>query len=169
MREREDTFRRWFQEHRGIVFKVTRAYAWTAEDREDLSQEIFCQLWRSIPLYRGESRESVWIYRVSLNTAMTWRRKAPAASDTPEPFESLPCPKPEPDAAASHRELLDWLYAEIAQLPKVDRSLIVLYLDGFSYTEMAQILGISESNVGVKLNRLKKRLGERKTEVSHGL
>ena len=160
MAERENTLRRWIREHRGIVVKVTRAYAWSHEDREDLSQEILLQVWRSMPSFRGNAAESTWIYRVALNTAMTWRRDAPLRKNEEQLQETAQCLRKLPDNAAEDQELVDWLYAEIAQWPKVDRSLVLLYLDGVSYRDMAEILGISESNVGVKLNRLKKRLAE---------
>ena len=168
MHEREQVFRRWVRDHPGIVVKVTRAYAWSPEDRDDLSQEILLQLWRSTRSFRGESREPTWIYRVALNTAMTWRRKRPAAGDGQEYADDAPCPRTLPDASAADRERVDWLYGEIAQLPKVDRSVVLLYLDGVSYRDAAEILGISESNVGAKLNRIKKRLTERWGGIGDG-
>jgi RNA polymerase sigma-70 factor (ECF subfamily) len=161
----EEMFRRWVRDHRGILMKVTRAYAWTPQDQEDLSQEILLQWWRSIPGFRRDASESTWVYRVALNTAMTWRRQSRDGKGVGQTVpESLPCPKPPPDDAAADHELLDWLYSEIATWPLLDRSLMLLYLDGVSYRDAAEILGISETNVGVKLNRIKKRLVEKGKE-----
>lgn len=169
MNEREAKFRQWEARHRGIIVKVSRAYAWSPEDREDLRQEILVQLWRSLPAFRGDSSEATWVYRVALNTAMTWRRKA-RSNGSPEPApENTPCPRPQPDESASDRELVEWLYAELALCSKVDRSLMLLHLDGVSYRDMAGILGISETNVGVKLNRLRRHLADRRQEADHGL
>ncbi len=105
---------------------------------------------------------------VALNTAMTWRRKLRSHKGGQQLPEDVPCPRPLPDDRASHQELVEWLYSEIARWPKVDRSLFLLYLDRVSYREMSEILGISESNVGVKLNRLKKRLAERRKGADNG-
>ncbi|MCP4639227.1 MAG: sigma-70 family RNA polymerase sigma factor [bacterium] len=168
MSEREATFRRWMKEYGGIVGKVSRVYAPRAVDREDLTQEVLLQLWRSIESYRGTARESTWVYRVALNTAMTWQRRARTQLRIGAPPDDLPCTRPQPDASASNRERVDWLYEQIAALPKLDRSLVLLYLDGVAYRETAEILGISESNVGVKINRLKKRLATRAEGVDHG-
>jgi len=164
----EETFRRWLKEHRGILVKVSRAYAGGGHDREDLSQEILLQWWRSIPSFRQDARESTWVYRVAINTAMTWRRDSRNGRKSEALKEDLPCPRPLPDDSAADNELIEWLYSEMAVLPKADRSLLLLYLDGISYRDMAEILGISETNVGVKLNRLKKQLADRGKESDHG-
>lgn len=168
MSGKEDTFKRWIKDYRGIVFKVTRAYAWSPQDREDLSQEVFLQLWRSVPSFQGHAAESTWVYKVALNTAMTWRRDSHAKGVSGAPPDDTPCPKPLPDDAASAQELVEWLYKELALMSKVDRSIALLYLDGFSYRSMAEVMGISESNVGVKLNRIKNRLAERVKGAGHG-
>lgn len=164
----EETYRRWVREHRGIVWKISRTHAHSREDREDLSQEILLQLWRSVASFRGESAESTWVYKVALNTAMTWRRGERSNGRGNLPQEEPACPKPLPDDAAAEHELVEWLYGELATWSRVDRSLMLLYLDDLSYRSMSEILGISESNVGVKLTRLKRRLSERMKGVSHG-
>jgi RNA polymerase sigma-70 factor (ECF subfamily) len=161
--EQERLFKQWLGEHKGLMFKVVRAYAASPQDQDDLFQEILLQVWSSIPAFRGNAMVSTWIYRVALNTAFAWkrgekkhrRRHQPlmAANQTPDLEEDRP-------NAQRNRELLDFLYAEIRRLPKVESSLVLLYLDGLSYREMADVLGISETNVGVKLNRIKKRLAE---------
>ena len=161
--QQERLFRQWLGEHKGLMFKVVRAYAATPEDQDDLFQEILLQLWSSIPAFQGKAKVSTWIYRVALNTAFAWKRGEKkhwrrhqaliAANQEPGPA------KDQPDAQRN-REILHSLYVEIRKLPKVESSLVLLYLDGLSYREMADVLGISESNVGVKLNRTKKRLAQ---------
>lgn len=160
--EHDRLFKRWLGEHKGLMFKVVRAYAASPEDQDDLFQEILLQVWSSIPAFRGHAKVSTWVYRVALNTAFAWkradkkhRRRQPliAANET----RDLSSERPD---AQRNREILNALYAEIRKLPKVESSLVLLYLDGLSYREMADVLGISETNVGVKLNRTKKRLAE---------
>lgn len=167
MDKREQVFRHWLREHRGIVAKVARAYAYTLQDREDLTQEILLQMWRSTAAFRGEAQPSTWIYRVALNTAMAWKRSSARPDGRPENPEEFEPPRVLP-ADAAEQEQLEWLYREIAGLPKVDRSLLLLYLDGVPYREMAEILGISETHAGVKLSRLKKRLAARAEGAGHG-
>lgn len=153
--ERNSVFNDWLNLHKGLLFKVTRVYAFTPEDREDLFQEISLEVWRSVPAFKSISAETTWLYRVALNVAIKWTTRVRRYSDTHEPLpEHQPLLKEleTPDAR------LVWLYEQIAQLNAVDRSLTLLLLDGFSYKEMAQMLGISESNVGVKINRIKKYL-----------
>ena len=124
-------------------------------DRDDLFQEIIIQIWHSIPAFRQESSASTWLYRLSLNTAIKWTKKT-RKHDQVDALDNvqhlLQDNRPEMD------ERLDWLYEEIHQLDEIDRSVALLLLDGFSYRQMAAMLGISESNVGVKINRIKQRL-----------
>ena len=164
----EALFTRWVREHSGLVFKVARAFAPGEADREDLGQEILVQLWRSLPRYEGKSRESTWIYRVALNTALAWRRgetKRRAPEALLVAIEELP--EPDDPAWREREALVERLYVAIRQLPKVDAALVLLYLDDLGYREMAEVLGISETNVGGKLNRARKTLASLMKEVSH--
>ena len=166
---REVLFKRWLEQHSGLVFKVARAFTPRDADRDDLVQEILLQLWRSLPRFEGKAKESTWIYRVALNTALAWHRNEHKrnAKQTPLPaVEELP--QPDDPIARERDELVAKLYAAIRRLPKVDAALVLLYLDDLSYREMAEVLGISESNVGVKLNRARKELAELMREVPHG-
>jgi RNA polymerase sigma-70 factor (ECF subfamily) len=161
--ERDRLFKQWLGEHKGLMFKVVRAYAASPEDQDDLFQEILLQVWSSIPAFQGKAKISTWIYRVALNTAFVWKR---GEKKHRRRHQLLIAANQEPNLdedradAQRKREILDSLYAEIRKLPKVECSLVLLYLDGLSYREMADVLGISETNVGVKLNRIKKRLAE---------
>lgn len=148
-------FQTWLKDHKALLFKIVRSYAFNEEDRDDLFQEIAIQVWKSVAGFKNQSAVTTWLYRVALNTAIKWTGKEKKHQ---EGHQSLDVGQ---HIIASQQPLDDrlvWLYEEIAQLNKVDRSLTLLLLDGFSYKEMSKILGISESNVGVKINRIKKHL-----------
>jgi RNA polymerase sigma-70 factor (ECF subfamily) len=150
------------------VFKVARAYTLAAEDCQDLAQEILLQVWRSLPQFQGRASASTWVYRVALNTALGWHRKEGRRRARQQPLlepEDLPVTGLDSAQQLQQREVVERLYAAIRQLPKADAALVLLYLDDLSYREMAEVVGISESNVGVKLNRAKKALGELMKEV----
>jgi RNA polymerase sigma-70 factor (ECF subfamily) len=152
--DRRRIFQGWIDQHRGLIFKIVRAYADTAMDREDLFQEVAVQLWRSVSSFKGESRETTWIYRVALNTAIRWlhiekRRDRIDVRDAQSVLLESDSPVD---------EQLAWLYTEIARLDDVDRSLALMMLDDLSYKEMSTVLGITESNVGVRIHRIKKQL-----------
>ena len=165
--EQREIFDQWLDEHKGILFKIVYAFAFTPADQEDLFQEISLQLWQSIPGYRRQAKESTWIYRVALYAGTVWARqekKRPPTRPLMEVGQTLT------KKAHPRDERLDWLYAQIAELEPIDRSLCLLLLDGFSYGEMAAILGISESNVGVKIHRIKKHLVRKSQESDyHGV
>src|SRR5512137_1265073 len=166
----ETLFKTWLQEHGGTVTKVARAYTLTAEEHEDLVQEILLQLWRSLPQFEGRASACTWVYRVALNTALSWHRKEGRRRARQQPLlelEDLPVPGLDSAEQLHQRELLERLYAAIRQLPKAEAALVLLYLEDLSYREIAEVLGISESNVGVKLNRARKALGELMKEVAY--
>jgi RNA polymerase sigma-70 factor (ECF subfamily) len=161
--EQEAIFRRWLEAHLGLIMKVVRGCA-PPQDQDDLIQDVFLQLWSSIPAFRGDARETTWIYRVAFNTALAWRRGEQRRRVKHETFQKL---EVSPPAAPSHadrlpeQEMVAQLYAAIRELPKVDASLMLMHLDGLSYQEMAEVLGMSENYVGVKLNRLRQQLAEK--------
>ena len=161
--KRSEVFSDWLSNYRGLLFKVVRAYARTTDEQDDLFQEISIQVWRSVPQFKQQSAVSTWIYRISLNTALNWKRKEKkhqeGRSSIADMEHILQASKAEQD------ERLGWLYEEISQLPPLDKSLTLLLLDGYSYKDMSAILGLSESNVGVRINRIKKRLITRSEEV----
>ena len=160
---RESLFQAWLQEHRGIVVKVTRSFAPLAVDAADLEQEMLLQLWTSLSSYAGQAKPSTWIYRVCLNTALTWRRGTARRERRIEPeadLARLPAGTACPAERAGDAELLDQLYAAIHALPMFDRALMLLALDGLAYREIAEITGLTENHVGVSLTRARQRLGE---------
>ena len=166
----ESLFKSWLTEHGGAILKVARAYTFTTEDCQDLVQEILLQVWRSLPRFQGRASASTWLYRVALNTASTGTAKNTAVSAGKRPIlevEDLSGCWVWTAPASRSREVIERLYAAIRRLPKTEAALVLLYLDDLSYRQMAEVLGISESNVGVKLNRAKKALGELLNEESN--
>lgn len=154
-KEHQQVFEDWLTHYKAVIFKVVRAYAFTAMEQDDLFQEIIIQVWHSVPKFRSEASVVTWLYRISLNTAIKWRTKERkhAGSETLDGMQHI---LQERKVQADER--LTWLYEEIYKLDEIDRSITLLLLEGFSYKEMAIILGITESNVGVKINRIKKLL-----------
>lgn len=160
---RESLFQTWLQEHRGIVVKVTRSFAPAAADAADLQQEILLQLWTSLSSYAGQAKPSTWIYRVCLNTALTWRRGRVRRDKRIEPeadVNHLPSVTGSPHDRADEEERLDHLYAAIHALPMFDRALMLMALDGLAYREIAEITGLTENHVGVSLTRARQRLAQ---------
>ena len=160
--EQKRIFDEWLSQHKGIFFKIVRSFAFTPHDQDDLFQEISLQVWKSIPDFRHESKPSTWIYRVALYTASAWVRyeKKQLTTQSITDVEHTLKMNTQPQD-----ERLDWLYEQIAQFEPIDRSVCLLLLDGYSYNEIAGLLGISGSNVGVKIHRIKQQLRKNSKEV----
>lgn len=153
-------FRQWLGEHTGLLLKVVRSFADGPDDADDLFQEILLQVWLSLPSFRENSKPTTWLYRVAFNTALAWKRgekKRWRKQGSLSISDVTPRRVPSAEAERNDR-IVDQLYAAIRALPPAKRALVVLYLDGFTYSEIADVVGISESNVGVSLNRIKKEL-----------
>jgi len=150
----ETAFLALMAEHQGVIHKICRLYRDSREDREDLFQEITFQLWKSFPSFKGNSLISTWLYRIALNTAIASYRKEKPTIDY---VETLPEFAEEPQ----NEELIlrqERLLAAMKQLSESEKAIIALYLDDLSYLQIAEILGISENNVGVKINRIKTKI-----------
>ncbi|MGV3485669.1 MAG: RNA polymerase sigma factor [Planctomycetaceae bacterium] len=157
----QSLFAAWLEKHSASVVKVARAYTRTEDERQDLAQEILLQAWRSVPKFEARSSPATWFYRVALHTAMNWHRKDRPRRTHQQPLlevQAVASESADSCEQAEQRETIKQLYEAIHRLPKTDVALVLLYLDEMSYREMASVLGISESNVGVKLNRAKKSL-----------
>jgi RNA polymerase sigma factor (sigma-70 family) len=150
--------------HRGIVFKVANTYCRHAEDRQDLAQEIAAQLWRAFPGYDPARPFSTWMYRIALNVAISHVRSAGARTgDVPlEAHHDTHDGLAVDDGTAGHEsdQRIRALYAVIDRQPPLDRALLLLWLEERTQREIADVLGITESNVSTKLNRLKQRIRE---------
>ena len=160
-RQDQQRFETLLHEHRRVVFKVAGLYSRNLHDREDLVQEISTQLWRSFARYdERQAKFSTWLYRIALNVAISQaRRERRAAAERFEPLQPHHLETVAGgDGIAEPDERLVALYAFIGQLDPLNRALILLYLEDRSYTEMAEILGISETNVATKISRIKQAL-----------
>lgn len=142
-------------EHQGLIYKVCRMYRDNAEDIRDLYQDIVLQLWRAFSSFKGESKISTWIYRVALNTAITQLRKnrhKPTHLSITEHMTETIRDKDSPADEIEH------MNKAIAHLTEVEKAIIILYMDEYKYKEIAEMVGTSESNVGFKINQIKKKL-----------
>jgi RNA polymerase sigma-70 factor (ECF subfamily) len=158
---RESLYKAWLEAHGGIIFKVTRSYSRTATEASDLRNELQLQLWNSIPAFSGASKESTWIYKVCLNTALGWRRDADRRQGKVEPgvdLSRIAAGTHSPADSAQQNEILEKLYACIHAMDPFDRGLVLLSLDAVPYREIAEVTGLSETNVGVALTRARQRL-----------
>jgi len=147
------------EQNQDIVHKICGLYAVNVEERKDLGQEIVFQLWKSYKSFKGDSKFTTWMYKVALNTALlNLRRKRSKVR-----IERLKEHHGDIPAEAGDQEKhgkINILYEAINQLPKFDRAIVLLHLEQFSYKEIAEVIGISESNVSVRLVRIKKKLKE---------
>lgn len=152
----EQEFTALLNRHQNIIHKVCSLYMTDHADREDLFQEITLQAWKAFGSFRGDAKFSTWLYRVALNTAITFFRKEkrqptilsteifPEKTDYTEPLE----------------EQVKAMYKAIAHLSKIDKALVMLYLEDYDYKEIGDMLGITPNNVAVKMNRVKTKLKE---------
>jgi len=143
--------------HSGIIIKICRAYTDSQEDFEDYYQEVCLQIWRSKDQFRGDSKWSTWIYRLSLNICLTLIRKKKKtrqlfSSDAINSFEV------DEDNPAFSNDDLGLLYEAIKRLSELDRAIILLYLEEKPNKEIAEIIGTTPNNIGVRINRIKERL-----------
>ena len=150
-------------EYQPLLWRVARLYCAGAADRQDLYQDIVLQLWRAWPQYRpGAAKVSTWLYRVALNVAISdlrrrTRQPAAAALDPEAPYAAPPPEGPDADDLAQ-------LYRAIERLSSVEKAFVLLYLEDRSYEEMADILGITQNNVRVKMHRVQEKLRQLLTQ-----
>jgi RNA polymerase sigma-70 factor (ECF subfamily) len=144
------------QEHEGIIYKISRVYFDQEEDQKDLYQEIVYQLWKSYDSFDDRSKWSTWMYRVALNTAISFlkRDKSKLKKVSSEGLDNF---KMEPfDPVMEER--IEWLYKSIQELSVVEKGIILLYLEGKRHDEIASITGFSTTNVGTRISRIKEKL-----------
>jgi RNA polymerase sigma factor (sigma-70 family) len=152
----QEEFQTLVEEHKKILYKVCNSYCRNRDDREDLAQEIIIQLWQSFGKFDERCRFSTWMYRIALNVAISFyrresTRKRHVISDEERLLEAI-------DDRDSQPEDIRLLYQFIEGFDPLNKALVLLYLDGNSYQEIADVLGISETNVATKINRLKKTI-----------
>jgi len=153
----EREFLQIIRENQGIIHKVCNMYCDAEEDRNDLFQEIVAQLWKSYPSFRKESKVTTWMYRVGLNTAITSFKKNKRRPDQNLlPFENFEVA--DENHEAETEENIKLLHRAVAQLTGIEKSIILLFLENKKYEDIAEITGITQYYVRVKMNRIKKKL-----------
>jgi len=160
----QERFQTLMEEHKKILYKVCNSYCPNPGDRDDLAQEILVQLWRSFGAFDEHKRFSTWMYRIALNVAISFYRRESTRKRHVVPgsghlLEAI-------DETGSRSEEVQLLYRWIEELNPLNKALVILYLDGNNYQEIADVLGISETNVATKISRLKQAL--REEGVKHG-
>jgi RNA polymerase sigma factor (sigma-70 family) len=154
--ELQERFQTLVDEHKKILYKVCKSYCRDRDARDDLAQEIIIQLWRSFDKFDDRCRFSTWMYRIALNVAISFYRRENTRtryviSDEEHLLEAVDDTKNQP-------EDIRFLYEFIEGLDPLNKALVLLYLDGNNYQEIASVLGISETNVATKINRLKNKM-----------
>lgn len=152
----DDDFIELLEKYKKLIFKIANLYSQSQEDRKDLVQEIILQLWKALPKYDNAYALSTWIYRIALNVSISFYRKQTTRSKTQNNYKEF-------------YDLIHWedkslepkvtqLYNLIGQLKSLDRAIIILYLEGHKNLEIAEVMGMSSTNVSTRLNRIKERL-----------
>jgi RNA polymerase sigma-70 factor (ECF subfamily) len=144
--------------HPRVVPKVVRMYCWNADDRKDLVQEITLQLWQAFPSYDGGRPFSTWMYRIALNVAISFIRRTSLRARHGAPLDQQSLEMIPSHEEAEPDSLVAALEAFTARLDGLNRALLVLYLEEYSYKDIAEVLGITETNVATKISRLKQRI-----------
>ena len=158
MKSSEEEFLSLINQHKGILYKVSRMYFDNLEDQQDLFQEIILQLWTSLDSFKGNCKLSSWMYRVALNTAIVFFKKEKRKPDNTIPIKIEPIAL---DVYDTEKDLqLIHFYKAVKELNKIEKALIFQFIEGLSGKEIAENLGISEVNVRVKTNRTKIKLQE---------
>jgi len=161
-KDKNQRFQKLLEQHKGILLKVARTYCHQEEDRQDLIQEIRIQIWRSLDKYNDKYQISTWLYRISLNVAISFYRKNAKRYENTISLNDQVLEIKETESS-ENEEQLKQLMRFIYKLNDLDKALMLLYLENKNHTEIADILGISKSNVGTRIGRIKEKM---KTQFS---
>ncbi len=157
-----DSFLKLINDNKGIIIKICNSYCYNESDRKDLAQEIIYQLWKSNNSFNNDFKFSTWMYRISLNVAISFYRKGKKklGSMTTLTDAHINIEDNTADAADTEERCI-LLQRQVADLEELDRAVILLYFEEKSYKEIAEIIGISETNVGTKVSRIKEKLKQK--------
>jgi RNA polymerase sigma-70 factor (ECF subfamily) len=153
----DEQFLEMIRQHEGIIYKVTSFYTDTEHPPGDLYQEVVLNLWKAFPSFRGDSKYSTWIYRIALNTCVSFYRRSKKNISYVDISMDIP------DVVDNNEEIQE-LYKLINCLGKIERALVLLYLDDKSYKEIAEITGLTVTNVATKISRIKDKLRDMSNE-----
>lgn len=160
-KENRDIFLSVIDSNKGIIYKIANSYCASKEDRNDLVQEIVLRLWQAFEQYNDDYKYSTWIYRIALNTAISNYRKEKVREKYFSPISDPLLELEDIGNTNESEQTYSLLHQFILELKELDKALMLLYLEEKSYKEIAEIIGISESNVGTKISRLKNTLKEK--------
>lgn len=160
--KKTERFQKIIQENKGILYKVINIYCKDIEDREDLEQEILIQLWSSLKDYNENYKLSTWIYKIAMNVSISFYRKNKLRNTaTHLPIDSIFIEGEYDEETDEFKHQKKVLNIFIDKLNEFDKAIIILYMEEYNYKEISDIVGISETNVGTKINRIKKKLKEK--------
>ena len=163
----EHKFLELVNENRNRILRVCRVYAWNSADQDDLYQEILFQIWRGLPALKEKHFANTWLYRVAINTAISFVRKRASGSDRVVHFEHADLTRTiesQQTTEESNDDRIASLYNAIYKLNSIEKALVTLFLEDLTYEQIAEATGISANNVGVMLHRAKKKLSDLMTE-----
>jgi len=163
-KEQKQYFQEIIEQHKGILYKVARVYCKNQDDRQDLLQEMMIQIWKSIHRYDRQLKISTWLYRISLNVAISFYRKQSARANRYSVLNEQTTEIPIDEKTEVEQQLI-LLEQFINELKEIDKALMILYLEDKSHSEIAEILGMSVSNVGTKMGRIKDKLKTRFSQL----
>jgi RNA polymerase sigma-70 factor (ECF subfamily) len=164
----EHRFLELVNENRNRILRVCRVYAWNSADQDDLYQEILCQIWRGLPGLKEKQFANTWLYRVAINTAISFVRKRASGSGRVVHFEHADLTRAIESRQTTGENTDDriaGLYTAIYKLDPLEKALVTLFLEDFTYEQIAEATGISAGNVGVMLHRARKKLSSLMTEA----
>jgi len=155
-KDKSELFLSVINSNKGIIYKVANSYCKNSENRNDLVQEIIIQLWKSFDKYNEQYEHSTWIYRIALNVAISFYRKDKKHLSAPLTDSIIELVTEE--EAGELEDNVRLLYQFINELDELNKALMLMYLDNISHKEMAEVMGISETNVATKIGRIKEKL-----------
>ena len=162
--DQRQLFEKLISQNKGILFKVAKSYCQDEVDRQDLIQEMMVQVWLSLDKYNNRFKISTWLYRIALNVAISYYRKNRTRTAKSVVLNEKTSQMPEDDKTENELNL-NLLERFISELNEIDKALIILYLEDKSHAEIAETLGMSVSNVGTKVGRIKDRLKQRFSQL----
>jgi len=154
--QKHERFISLIEKNLGIILKISKAYTSTQQDKEDLINDIAYEMWKSFPKFEGKSKFSTWVYRIALNTAMNYRRNTRKNREFIR--SAIEIYTKETLSETDVNPQIELLYDCIAELDEYSKAIILLYLDGYKHDEIAEITGISKTNVGTRISRIKEQL-----------
>ena len=161
LKNKNDLFISVIESHKGILYKIANSYCKDSEDRNDLIQEIIIQLWKSFENYNNQYKYSTWIYRIALNVAISFYRKENRRKEIANPITDSILNFAETSSTNDTENNINLLQQFISELKELDKALMLLYLEEKNHKEIAEIIGISETNVATKIGRIKTSLKQK--------